>query len=292
MRILLTNDDGIQAEGLRAMTAALSQYAEVWVIAPAVEQSAISHAITLKNPMRVTSISLCSGANPSPPRHARLSRGIAAQFAVQGTPADCLKLGLFALMPRKPDAVVSGMNHGANTGVNILYSGTVAAATEAAINGVPAVAVSLETKEAVDFTPYAEFATPLVLKLARQARRRPMIFNVNIPFIPVSEIKGVRYTYQACSVNEDTLTRKSDDEGNDTYTLKSSLVLKKCRIPSTLALLLDGHAGWRKMRVAGKRGPAASRKPLSDIEALKRGFASITPISFDRTDYERLAKLC
>jgi 5'-nucleotidase len=303
MRILLTNDDGIAAEGLCAMTEALSRHAEVWVVAPIVERSAISHAITLKYPVRITSarVAVCakegaslveSGSMRKTGRNAlRLSRDC-RQFAVHGTPADCLKVALLALLPRRPDAVVSGMNHGANTGVNILYSGTVAAATEAAVNGITSVAVSLGTKEAVDFSPYAKYTAPLVLDLARLAKGRAVIFNVNVPFIPVSEIRGVRYTYQACSVNEDTLARSTDGAGGDAYTLKSSLVLKKRGIPPTLAALLDGHSGRRKAWTSGRREDAAVRKPISDIEALGAGFVSITPISVDRTDHWRLARLC
>ncbi|MDQ7779058.1 MAG: 5'/3'-nucleotidase SurE [Planctomycetota bacterium] len=279
MRILLTNDDGIGAAGLKALHAALSRHAEVWVVAPRTEQSAIAHAITLKTPISVSAAALAEDGRA---------------YSVAGTPADCVKLALCALMTAPPDVVVSGINHGANAGVNVLYSGTLAAAVEAALNGVPAVAASLETKDPVDFAPYAALLAPLIMELAGQAIGKIDIFNVNCPFIPVADIGKPLFTYQACSVNRDTVDAQNLADGSVGYTLRSTLVLKDCATSDILVAHTGrGRDGKRSRRdtVASLAGVSLPRKPVSDIEALRKGHVSVTPISFDRTDYGKLIEI-
>lgn len=279
MRILLTNDDGIGAAGLKALHAVLSRHAEVWVVAPRSEQSAIAHAITLKTPIQVRAAAFADNGRA---------------YSVAGTPADCVKLALCALMTEPPDVVVSGINHGSNTGVNVLYSGTLAAAVEAAVNGVPAIAASLETKDPVDFSPYAALLAPLIMGLARHAIGNIGIFNVNCPFIPVDDIGKALFTHQACSVNRDTVDAQNLADGSVGYTLRSTLVLKDCVTSSSPA----AHSGCGRGEKRSKQNMVASpvgvrfpRKPTSDIEALRKGHVSVTPISFDRTDYGKLIEI-
>ncbi|MDH3852266.1 MAG: 5'/3'-nucleotidase SurE, partial [Deltaproteobacteria bacterium] len=151
MRILLTNDDGIYAKGIEVLHEQLSKDHDVVVVAPETEQSAVGHAITLTDPLRVKSIS---------------RNGAFFGYAVKGTPADCVKLAINELMKPPPDLVVSGINLGANVGINVIYSGTVSAATEGTILGIPAIAVSINTFRDPDFRPAARFA----LLLVRQVR--------------------------------------------------------------------------------------------------------------------------
>jgi 5'-nucleotidase len=173
MRILLTNDDGIYAPGLAAMREALARLGEVFVVAPATEQSGVGHSITFLTPLMAGQV--FDGDEP---------RG----WAVEGSPADCVKLALAQLCrdeddaPWRPDLVVSGCNHGLNIGVNVLYSGTVAAATEAALNDLPAIAVSLEYDEHARFAEAAEIAVGVIEQmLERDAWRDHRLFNLNIP---------------------------------------------------------------------------------------------------------------
>ena len=145
MRLLITNDDGAYAPGLKALHRALSPEHEVWVVAPETEQSAVGHAITLADPIRVHRLTQESGLKG---------------WAITGTPADCVKLAVHELLPAPPQMVLSGINQGANVGVNLLYSGTVSAATEGAILGLPAMSLSLATHEPFDFSYAASSGRP------------------------------------------------------------------------------------------------------------------------------------
>ncbi|QDV75023.1 5'/3'-nucleotidase SurE [Botrimarina mediterranea] len=175
MRILLTNDDGIYAPGLAAMRAALARLGEVHVVAPATEQSGVGHGITFLTPLMASQV--FDGDEP---------RG----WAVEGSPADCVKLALAKLCVDangeifRPDLVVSGINWGLNAGINVLYSGTVAAATEAALNDLPAIAVSLEWEDHSRFNAAAAMATDVIAQmLERNAWREHRLYNLNIPTV-------------------------------------------------------------------------------------------------------------
>ena len=146
MKILLSNDDGIYAPGLRALADIASDLGEVWVVAPDREQSSVGHAISLSDPIRVAPY-------PFP--------GVHVAYAVGGTPADCIKLAMTALMPEKPDIILSGINQGENTGISVIYSGTVSAATEGTISGVPSLAISLDSFTSKRFDPAARIARQL-----------------------------------------------------------------------------------------------------------------------------------
>src|SRR5512145_129710 len=164
MRILLTNDDGIYARGISALYDELSKDHDCLIVAPEIEQSAVGHAITLFRPLMVRSAT---------------KGGHFLGYAVYGTPADCVKIGIKELAGQKPDMVVSGINRGANVGVNVIYSGTLSAATEAAIMGVPSLAISLDTHQEADFTMAARFARKMVRVIEKSPSLQGSAVNVN-----------------------------------------------------------------------------------------------------------------
>ncbi|MEZ4526194.1 MAG: 5'/3'-nucleotidase SurE [Desulfobacterales bacterium] len=245
MNILLTNDDGICAPGLWALHRAFSPEHSVTVIAPDRERSAVSHGITLLEPLRVEKISVNG------------RQGI----AVNGKPADCIKLGILEFLDREPDLVISGINPGANVGINLNYSGTVAAAREAALYGIPAIAVSMQgtairhCDEAADFTA----------KLAQDVLEKGLPFgtalNVNLPDLPMKEIAGVRISRQSLDRLAGEYYEKRTDPRNRTY-----------------------HWLGMDLRTYGQ-------DPDVDRDALSLNYISITPIRCDMTDYGLLEDL-
>lgn len=243
MLILVTNDDGIYAPGLAALYQELRQLGEVMVVAPESEQSAVGHAISLSTPLRVKQAPLVGGG---------------CGWAVSGTPADCVKIALAELLPAAPDLVVSGINLGPNVGVNVLYSGTVSAATEAAILGVrQAVAVSLNAYKDADFATAARVTGKLLARLQAQPPAEPFCLNVNLPALPEDAIKGVRLTRQ------------------DTGPLVEHF---ECRIDPRERLYY-----W----LAGIND-RQDLEPDTDYAALQAGYISITPLHHDLTHYPSL----
>jgi 5'-nucleotidase len=242
MEILITNDDGIYAEGIYALYAALRKVANVTVVAPDIQRSAVGHAITLTDPLRVTEAR----------RHGKFFG-----YATSGTPADCVKLAIRAILKKKPDLVFSGINLGANMGYNVLYSGTVSGATEGALFGVPSVAISLATFVKPDFCRAAAFAARLAA--AASAHRLPpgTLLNVNIP---AGKIKGVRVTRQSHTLFKDRFDKRTDPHGQTYYWLTGSLDQKDAA-------------------------------PDSDVTAVNDGRISITPLQFDLTDYKFITEL-
>jgi 5'-nucleotidase len=242
MRFLLTNDDGIYARGLTALYQELSKDAECIVVAPEIEQSAVGHAITIFRPLIV--------------RRA-LKNGNFLGHAVAGTPADCVKIGICELAGGRIDLVVSGINRGANVGTNVLYSGTVSAATEAAIQGVPSMAISLDTHAEADFTVAARFAR----KMAAFILDHPLphvALNVNVPAIPEEEIRGVVVAKQGRARLMESFDKRIDPRENTYY--------------------------W----LAGETELPAREDEESDGSALKRGMITITPICYDLTRHDLL----
>ncbi len=244
MKVLLTNDDGILAPGLTALHASLSREHDVFVVAPESEQSAVGHSITLADPIRVK-IFRKNGM-----------RG----YAISGTPADCVKIAVTELMEEPPELVVSGINQGGNVGINILYSGTVSAATEAAIAGLPSIAVSLNTYAEPDFAVAADFALHLTGILPEIGLPAGVSLNVNVPPLPRERIKGVVWAHQCQAPFEETFSRRQDPRGNTYY--------------------------WR-----GGERPPGDLDERSDAALLSRGFITLTPIRPDLTDHEELARL-
>lgn len=248
MRILLTNDDGYQARGLLALYEQLSLDHQVIVVAPETEQSAIGHAITVSEILRVRVLSLENAPFNG--------------FAVRGTPADCVKLGVYELLDAPPQLVVSGINHGANVGVNILYSGTVSAASDAAILGLPAIAFSQQDRKGnhVDFSMAAAYARKLVNAYAGLEVPEGLLLNVNFPCLPQDRIKGVRLVRQSQAQLNERFERYLDTKGRPYY--------------------------WP----AGET-MSASHDPADDLHNLIDGYITITPIGHDLTNYPELARL-
>ena len=209
MRILVTNDDGVQSDGLFALRNALAQIGDVTVVAPERQQSATGHAITLHKPLRLSPVTLRDGS---------------PAFASNGTPSDCATLGIYEAMGGDVDLVVSGINHGPNLGWDIHYSGTVSAAIEAAIIGKPSLAVSVATWDAdVHWQPVADFAAKLAQWLTAHPLPPNTILNVNAPNLPQPEIKGVAVTTQGRRQYVDRIEKRHDPLGRPYFWLGGSL---------------------------------------------------------------------
>lgn len=245
MRILLTNDDGIYAKGIEAIYLALIQEHDVTVVAPETEQSAVGHAITFLDPLRVKSVQ---------------RNGSFFGYALSGTPADCAKIAITELMKPPPQVVVSGINMGANVGVNVIYSGTVSAATEAAVLGVPSVAVSMDSFDTTDFSAATEFIPKLLRILERERLPPGVTLNVNVPHVPASRVRGVRITHQGKMRAVEMYDRRSDPRNNVYYWLRNK------------AILPDLNAD-------------------ADSFTLSEDYISVTPIQHDLTDYSMIDTL-
>ncbi len=243
--LLLVNDDGIAAPGLHALHDSLKEIADVAVIAPASEMSAVGHAITIADPLRVTEYK---------------RDGQFFGYAVTGTPADCVKIGYWALLDRKPDAVVSGINLGSNTGINTIYSGTVSAATEGAILGLPSFAISLNTYRNPDFSYAARFAQTMTHKLLQHGLPTGVYLNVNVPAVPESEIRGVVITRQGMALYQENFDKRVDPHGRTYYWLSGE-----------------------------KMQPETD--PSVDDGAISENLVSITPVHYDLTRYDVLETL-
>jgi 5'-nucleotidase len=246
MKILVTNDDGIFADGIYALFREMKKLGEVIAVAPASEQSAVGHAITLMNPLRINEVN----------RH-----GEFFGYAVNGTPADCVKLAVHALMAERPDVIVSGVNLGANIGTSVIYSGTVSAATEGTILGIPSIAVSLATFANPDFRFASKFARKLVATvLEKGGLPRGTLLNINIPAVPESEITGVEITCNSDSRFEDIFEKRLDPRKRVYY--------------------------WS----AGVEQTFDLREG-TDSAALRAKKVSITPIHFDMTDHAQIERI-
>ena len=222
MRFLLTNDDGIYAKGLSALYDELSQEADCLIVAPEIEQSAVGHAITIFRPLMV--------------RRAT-KNGKFLGYAVYGTPADCVKIGIKELSEKPVDMVVSGINRGANAGINVLYSGTVSAATEAVIMGVPSLAISLDTHKEADFTYAAKFARKMTRLILSNPELKGSAINVNIPCLPREKIKGIVVVRQNKNNIVETFEKRVDPRENIYYWISGEYSSKaqkeryRCRSP-------------------------------------------------------------
>lgn len=242
MRLLLSNDDGIYAPGLAALHDALRDLAEVHVVAPESERSAVGHAITISNPLKTKKI---------------YRDGEFFGHAVEGTPADCVKLALSALMPEPPDFVISGINLGPNAGISVLYSGTVSAATEGTILGIPSMAISLNTFTDPIWDTAKQTAREMVLRLQQDGLPQDTLLNVNVPNIPFDQVQGTRITKMGRSRYIETFERRTDPRGNVYFWMDGEL-----------ALLEDPEN--------------------TDLQALADGFVSLSPLGFDLTRHAAL----
>ncbi len=245
MRILLTNDDGIHAQGLYSLYLRLGKSNDVSVCAPDAERSAIGHAITLNRPLRIKKVY----------RNKKFYG-----HSVDGTPADCVKIAVRSILKEKPQLIISGINHGPNLGSDIMYSGTVSAATEGTILGIPSVAISLATYDNHDFDFAADFASAMLKKIKKKGIPAGTLLNVNIPSIKKNMIRGVMVTKQGKSLYQEKFIRRDDPRGNSYY-------------------WLSGKVKW------------LSKPEGSDIKAIEQGYISITPLKFDLTDHQAIEAL-
>jgi 5'-nucleotidase len=245
MEILLTNDDGILAPGLWALHEQLCRDHSVAVVAPDRERSAIGHAITLHEPLRASTVDV---------------NGLGRGLAVNGTPADCVKLGLMELLATRPHMVISGINPGANTGVNVNYSGTVSAAREASLLGLPAIAVSIQGPEVHDYTAAAAFTARLADQLSANTMPRGTFLNVNLPNLPLERIQQVCISRQGVATTAEAFERRVDPRNRVYY--------------------------WQ-----GGDDPGRESLPDADNSVLRNDCISITPIHCDMTDYGMLETL-
>lgn len=244
-KILVSNDDGIYSEGIIALREAMMEIGEVYVYAPHKQQSAVGHAITTHLPLRV---------NPY------YMNGEFFGFAVTGTPADCVKLAVTTHMKEKPDLIVSGINHGSNAAINVIYSGTVSAATEGTILGIPSIAFSLTTYVDFDFT-YSKKVAQIIAKAVLKNGLPPgILLNVNIPPVPEEKIKGIKVTKQGKSRWNDYFEKRVDPQHREYYWLTGTM---------------DNFEDDED----------------SDIRAIQENYVSVTPIQFDLTAYDFLEKL-
>lgn len=245
MIILLTNDDGIYAPGLAAMRQALATLGEVYVVAPAREQSGVAHSITYLTPLIIKEVYI---------GHERWG------WAVEGSPADCVKIAVSELCPRRPDLVVSGINSGLNAGINVLYSGTVAAAIEGAFFGIPSVAVSLQYDEHADFDRAAAIATQIIRQLISKDFGGTRLFNINIPTAALKGRPTIRVVPMDVSQYREQYEKRVDPYGRPYYWLVG--------IP-----------------------PTPPEDGQTDLSALAQGHVTITPLHYNMTEETTLQRL-
>jgi 5'/3'-nucleotidase len=239
-RILVTNDDGIHAQGLLELEHALEALGEVTVVAPDSERSATSQSITIHSPLRVRQLD---------ERH----------YSVSGTPADAVILALHQLLRERPDLVVSGINPGANLGENVIYSGTVAAAMEATLHGVPAIAVSLASRTQLDFVPPARFAAELAAKVLREGLPPGIMLNVNVPR---GEVRGIRLTRQSQKISQNIIYEKKDPRGRPYYWQDETVTRDNVETDSDYAAIFNHEISISPLQVDRTHYPSLNH--LSD----------------------------
>jgi 5'-nucleotidase len=244
MNILLTNDDGIHAEGLWALEKALSGEHRTTVVAPDMERSAVGHSITLIHPLRADKIQTNGGWG----------------YAVSGTPADCVKLAVLEILEARPDIVVSGINPGPNVGINLNYSGTVSAAKEAALMGIPAIAVSQNPNPDNEYRVAANFVGTLIAKIMENGLPSGTFLNVNVPACPPDQIKGIRITRQGISRLKEIFYKRTDPREQTYY--------------------------WQ-----GAETQFFDHDPDTDGAVLCTNYISVTPVQCDMTDYNAIEHL-
>lgn len=245
MQILLVNDDGIHAPSLRAIYNELRQWGDVTVVAPAVEQSGVGHSITYLHPLVA---------------HKEYQNGEFFGWKLEGSPADCVKLGVLEFCPTRPDVIISGLNAGANVGINILYSGTVAAAFEGAFFGIPSFALSQWMDGPPDFAATSRRAIPICQKLIPQSRPG-MLWNINFPPPKPDWPRGLRFVSMGVKRMTEEIERRVDPRGRTYY--------------------------WSGLNPIKSHTAEAG----SDIKELQEGYITVTPLHFDVTEQPLLAEL-
>lgn len=244
--ILVTNDDGITAPGIRALTEAVKDLGKVVVVAPDKPQSGMGHAITIGHPLRLTSVDMFDGVEA---------------YQCSGTPVDCVKLAVDKVLHRKPDICLSGINHGANHSINVIYSGTMSAALEASIESIPSIGFSLlDYSIEADFTGASYYANLLVQQVINKKIDKHLCLNVNIPSQPKELLKGLKICRQAYAKYEERFDERHDPHGKKYYWL----------------------TGEFQNFDKGKD---------TDVWALENNYVSVVPVQFDLTNYVLKTKL-
>jgi 5'-nucleotidase len=241
MRILLSNDDGVHAKGMQVLQQALSQFAEVTTVGPDRNCSGASNSLTLINPLRVQ----------------HMDNGY---YSVNGTPTDCVHLAISQLLDFTPDLVVAGINHGANLGDDVLYSGTVAAATEGRHLGLPAIAVSLAGRDEEHFATAAFVTSQVIKQLKSHPLPADQILNINVPAVSIEQLKGIQVTRLGRRHKAETMTSTTDPWGRKIY--------------------------WY-----GSLGPELDAGEGTDFHAIANGYASVTPLQIDMSAYKSMDRL-
>ena len=236
--ILLTNDDGVRAEGLKSLRRAMASLGRVVVVAPERQQSGASHALTLANPLRSNTVE-------------------EDVIAVDGTPTDCVLLAMRGLLKERPSLLVAGMNHGPNLGDDVTYSGTVSAAFEGTLLGLPSIAISVCSWKECRFDAAEHFATTIARNVLERGLPEGTLLNVNVPSLPPEEIKGVKVTKLGKRVYRDAVVKKTDPRGRAYY--------------------------W-----IGGQPPIWCEGEETDFEAVEEGMVSVTPLQLDLTDYKSI----
>jgi 5'-nucleotidase len=244
--ILITNDDDITSPGIRNLVEAVKDLGKVVVVAPDKPQSGMGHAITIGSPLRMNQMKLF---------------GDIEAYQTSGTPVDCVKLAVDKILHRKPDLCLSGINHGANHSINVIYSGTMSAAMEASIEGIPSIGFSLlDYRYEADFTGARMTVNTIVKRLLMQKLDKHLLLNVNIPSVPANELKGIKICKQAYAKYEEDFDERVDPQGKKYYWLTGEFV------------------NFDK----GKD---------TDVWALQHNYVSVVPVQFDLTNYKLKAQL-
>lgn len=244
--ILITNDDGITAPGIRNLVEAVKHLGRVVVVAPDKPQSGMGHAITIGHPLRMHKVDMFEGVE---------------SWQTSGTPVDCVKLAVDKILKKKPDLCLSGINHGANHSINVIYSGTMSAAMEASIESIPSIGFSLlNYNYEADFSAARHYATRIVEDVLKQKKDKHFLLNVNIPSAPLELIKGIKVCRQAYAKYEEAFKERKDPHGKKYYWLTGEFV------------------NFDK----GKD---------TDVWALANNYISVVPVQFDLTNYQLKQKL-
>ena len=242
LKILVTNDDGIYSEGIIILAKALQEIGEVFIVAPDREKSAIAHSLTLHRPLRVE----------------KIKRNV---YSVDGTPADCVHLGVNGILPRRPQLIVSGINKGGNLGDDITYSGTVSAAFEGTLLGIPSFAISLVSRSHFKFHTAARFAVKVAKHILKKGLPKDTLLNINVPNLDKKEIKSYKITQQGRWIhNGNAVIEKVDPRGKKYY--------------------------W-----IGEDSLVFDQREDTDFEAVKNSYISITPLHLDLTNYSSIREM-
>ena len=245
--ILVTNDDGISAPGIRTLISAMNEIGDVIVVAPDSPQSAMGHAITINSTLHCNEIKIDDGPQK--------------EYSCSGTPADCVKLGINEILDRKPDICVSGVNHGSNSSINVIYSGTMSAAVEASIEGIPAIGFSLlDYSWNADFNSIKKYLIRITKKALEEGIPKGNALNINFPKLKEKEIKGIKICRQANAYWVEKFDKRSNPQGKEYYWLTGEFINE-------------------------------DKGEDSDEWALENGYISIVPVKFDMTDHKNIELL-